>query len=204
MINLIPTSINDSVTYARRNRTLVRWIVACGIGLAGIIVVIGAGLFYINYQVNAYNTQVKEARAQLAAQDLDATQARVTEISNSVKLANQVLGRGIVFSKLLQAIGGVIPPGSALQNLNITSDLEGGIDLQFVAADYQTASQVQVNLTDEDNKVFEKADIQSISCASSSTESDEFDSQYPCQINIRALFAKDSPYTLTDGTEKKR
>lgn len=204
MINLLPNSINASVTYARRNRTLVRWIVACSIGLAGIIVIIMAGLFYINYQVRAYSRQVDDTKTQLAAQDLEATQTRITEISNSVKLANQVLGRGILFSKLLQGIGSVIPPGSALQNLNITNDFEGGIDLQFVAADYQTATQVQVNLTDERNKVFEKADIQSISCASSSSDSDEFDAAYPCQINIRALFAKDSPYTLTGSKESAR
>lgn len=201
MINLVPTSMNQSYTYARRNRTLVRWVIAFGIGLIGIVAVTAAGLFYLDYQVRAYQQQVEDTKQQLAVQELGKTQARVTEISSSVKLANQVLSKEILFSKLLQEIGGVIPPGTALQNLNITSDLGGGIDLQFAAVDYQTGTQVQVNLTDERNKIFEKADIQTISCLSEDSDPNQ-PKDYPCQVTIRALFAKDSPYTFTH-TEKK-
>jgi capsular polysaccharide biosynthesis protein len=201
MINLIPTALNESVTYARRNRTLVRWVVALIIGLAGIITVVAAGLFYTNYQVNAYHKQVEDSKQQLASQDLEATQKRVEEISSSVKLANQVLSQQVLFSKLLQAMGGVIPKGATLQNLNITNELDGGIDLQFLADDYQTGTQVQVNLSNPENKLFEKADIQSIGCS----DPKDGDPDYPCTVQIRALFAKDSPfaYAYNQKTEAK-
>ncbi len=202
MINLLPTDINSSVTFARHNRTLLRWIVALLIGLVGAIMIVVAGMLYINYQVKAYSSQVAQTKEQLAKQNLEDTQNRVNEISNSVKLANQVLSREVLFSEVLKAIGSVIPPGTALQNLNITSDLGGGIDLIFAAADYQTATQVQVNLTDPANKVFEKADIQNISCASEENQDSEND-DYPCQITIRALFAKDSPFVFTHSEKKK-
>ncbi len=201
MINLLPTDINASVTFARRNRTLLRWIFVLFIGLVGTIAIVVAGTLYINYQVDAYQKQVSDTKQQLASQDLDNTQRRVNEISSSVKLANQVLSREILFSEVLKAIGGVIPPGTALQNLNITNDLNGGIDLIFAAADYQTATQVQVNLTDSNNKVFEKADIQNISCASEDSQ-DDANEDYPCQITIRALFAKDSPFVFTHSEKK--
>jgi len=203
MINLVPTAMNQSYTYARRNRTLLRWVIAVAIGFLGVVAVLIAGMFYINYQVRAYQRQVDSTKEQLVKQELEATQARVEEISSSVKLANQVLSREIFFSKLLQGIGSVLPPGTALQNLNLTNDLQGGIDLQVVAVDYRAGTQVQVNLADERNKLFEKADIQSISCANPDDASgSDVDSQYPCQVTIRALFAKDSPYTYT-GTKEK-
>jgi hypothetical protein len=197
MINLLPTELNSSVTYARRNRTLVRWLVALGVGFAGIVALVVIGLFYIDYQVNAYQKQVTETKEQLAKEELEATQARVDQISSSVKLANQVLSREILFSRLLRETGSVIPPGTALQNLNITNDLQGGIDLQFAAVDYQTGTQVQVNLTDPRNGVFEKADIQNISCTEGDEQTTEANSEYPCQVTIRALFKKDSPFTFT-------
>lgn len=204
MINLIPTDINTNVSFARRNRTLVRWVIAMLVGMLGIMLVLGAGYIYINYQVDAYSKQVKNSREQLAKQELEATQSRVQEISNSVKLANDVLSKEILFSKLLQGIGSTIPQGAALQDLNITNDLDGGIDLTFAAVDYQTGTQVQVNLTDSENKIFEKADIQNISCSAESSSDDEaVDSEYPCQITIRALFAKDSPYTFTRNEKEQ-
>lgn len=199
MINLIPSEINQSVTYARRNRTLVRWTIAMLIGLTGIVAVIAAGMFYMNYQVNAYTKQVAEAKVQLASQDLEATQKRVEEISSGVKLANDVLSQQVLFSKLLVAMGTVIPDGASLQNLSITNELEGGIDLQFVAKDYQTGTQIQVNLANPDNKLFEKADIQSIGCADPS----DSDTEYPCTVLVRALFAKDSPFAYAYNEKKE-
>ena len=66
MINLLPTDINNSVTFARHNRTLLRWIVALLIGLVGAVIIVVAGMLYINYQVKAYSSQVAQTKEQLA------------------------------------------------------------------------------------------------------------------------------------------
>lgn len=85
-----------------------------------------------------------------------------------------------------------MPSGSTLQNLNI-GKVDGGIDLQAAAKDYQTATQVQLNLADPANKLFEKADIITINCATTSS-STSVSSVYPCQVNIKALFTKNNTY----------
>ena len=196
MINLLPPDFKQDVTFARRNRLLLNWVTATFVGIAGIAVVIAAGLFYIDYQTNAYAQQVDRTKASLAQQELEATQARIGEIDSSVQLALQVLSKEIPFSKLIEAIGSVIPEGAALQNLSI-GDVEGALDLQVIAVDYQTATQVQVNIEDPENGVFQSADINNITCTSA-TADDGPANPYPCQVSIRALFAEDSPYLLSN------
>jgi len=191
MINLLPPDLKTSIIYARRNTMLIKWLVATLVGLAGVGAVVVAGQFYINHSVNAYKTEVQRSKEQLSAQKLEETQARVTDISNSIKLATQVLSREVLFSKLLQQIGAVMPAGSSLQSLTI-GKLEGGIDLQAAAVDYQTATQVQVNLEDPRNKIFDSADIVSVSCTNSDDPAKKQD--YPCQVSIRASFTKNNPF----------
>lgn len=195
MINLLPADFKKTVLYARRNLLMTKWAVSVSIAVTGIGLIIAGGYLYINQSTKAYAKEVQSRKETLAQQDLEATQKRTEDISASTKLASQVLSRQVLFSELLRQTGAVMPAGAALQNLSV-SKLEGGIDLQAVAADYQTATQVQVNLTDKENRIFEKADIISIQC--SSNPSNSTDARYPCQISIRALFARDSPFVFTN------
>lgn len=186
MINLLPTATKQQLLFARRNSALKSWIVATVIGLAGILIVIAAGLLFIGRSQTVWQKQVDDTKQQLQAQQLTETQNRVTEMSDSIKLASQVLSKQVLFSKLLSQVTSVLPAGTSLQSLSIKS-AEGGIDLTAVAKDYQSATQVQINLSDPKNKVFEKADIVSVSCQ-------EAVGEYPCTVTLRALFAKDNVF----------
>lgn len=189
MINLLPNDYKKQISYARRNASLLRWAIACAIGVFGILLVIVAGQLFMIRSTDSWQRQVNSTSAQLESQKLQETQTRVTEISDSIKLAIQVLSKQVLFSKLLTQIGAAMPNGTSLQSLSIATP-EGGIDLTAVATNYQTATQVQVNLSDPSNKIFEKADIVSVSCQ----QGDEVTSAYPCTVSIRALFAKDNVF----------
>ena len=201
MINLMPPELKNQITYARRNTKLRRYALAIVVGIAGIAAVVFAGQLYIDQSIDAYQKQVEQSRSILAPQKLHETQKHAQDISNSLKLVLQVLAREVLFSKLLQQVGAAMPAGSALQSLSI-SGVQGGIDLQAVAADYQTATQVQVNMQDPRNKNFEKADLVSVNCNSDNV----VDPRYPCQVSIRALFASNNPFTFvqtkTTGTKQ--
>ena len=199
MINLLPNDYKQSIRYARLNTQLLHWLGGMLVGISGIALVVIGGQLYIKQSVKTYRGQVSQLQSSLANQKMADTQKRVEDISSSFKLVNQVLSKEILFSRLLQQIGAVMPPGSSLQGLSIGS-LEGGIDLQAVASDYQTATQVQVNLQDPANQIFEKADILSIACSTTKAT----DPRYPCQVTIRALFAKNNPFTFVKPTETKR
>jgi hypothetical protein len=196
MINLLPDDTKQTILYARRNRRLLRWAGAMLMGGLGVGVVVLVGIFYLNYSTTAFAKEVEQNKSQLALQKLEQTQKRIQEISNTTKLVSQVLSREVLFSKLLQGIGAAMPPGAALQNLSI-GKLDGGIDLQVAAVDYQTGTQAQVNLQDPANKIFDKADIINITCTNPSQGTQ---SKYPCQVNLRASFAKNSPYLFSNPT----
>lgn len=187
MINLLPPDIRDDVMYARRNTLLMRWLVALLVGLAGIILVVLAGLFYIDRSTKQMGKQVERSQQELQLQKVEETQQRTEQMSNNFKLVTQVLSKQVLFSEVLTQVGAVMPSGTALANLNV-SQLEGGIDLQIVAVDYTSATQAQVNLEDPRNKLFSQVDIVNISCSDSPNE----ESIYPCTGRLRALFNKDN------------
>lgn len=187
MINLLPPDVKQNITYARRNTQLLRWSIILLLSIVSVFGFVGAGTLYMNSSIKTIGAQVASGQEQLKLAKTEDTQKRVEEISGSLKLVVQVLSRQVQFSKLLQQIGSAMPPGSILTNLSITK-IQGGIDLSAAARDYQTATQVQVNLQDPKNKVFDKVDIISITCESTTYRN------YPCLVTVRAQFTKDNPF----------
>jgi hypothetical protein len=195
MINLMPPQSKEDTLYARRNVKLVKWIIAIIIAAIGSIAIIAFGQLYLIQSTKTYSRQIEEGQEKLRIQKLEETQNRVNEISSSMKLVLQVLSREILFSKVLRQVGAAVPTGAVLTQLTINK-VEGGIDLTFEAKDYQTASQILINLQDPENKVFESADIEDISC---DTEL-QSNRTYLCQVSIRALFGDNSPFLfINDG-----
>jgi Tfp pilus assembly protein PilN len=193
MINLLPPAVQQDITYARRNKKLLRWCVAMVVAICGLLTIVIAGQLYLNKAAADYSSQIELSTAQLKAQKLDDTQKRVSEFSSNLQLAVQVLSKQVLYSKFLKQLGAAIPQGALLTDLRI-SKLEGGIDLQFNTTSEQTATAVQRSLEDPNNKIFEKADILSVTCPKSS-----LDPKYPCRVSIRALFSKSNSFLITNS-----
>lgn len=200
MINLLPPDIKDSITYARRNTQLARWIGLVMTSFAGVAVVVVFGLLYMNQSITANQQQIAETQAQLKVQKLEETQKRVEDISGSLKLVVQVLSKQVLFSELLKQTGAAMPPNTVLVNLQINK-LQGGIDIQAAGLDYATASQIQVNLQDPKNKIFSKADIINITCNNTATRNG-LAAKYPCSISIRAQFTQNNPFMFIQNGVK--
>lgn len=195
MINLLPNDKKSDIIYARKNTLLLRWSLLLVVATIIVVVLIGAGNLYIKAAEKSYNKQIADTTQTLQSENLTKTQKKITDLSNNVTLIQKVLENTILFSKLLKQAGAVMPPGTILSNLEI-SKVEGGIDLTAQAKDYKSATQIQVNLADPGNKVFEKVDILSINCSETS------DNGYPCSVNLRALFGDNSPYLFITKASK--
>lgn len=193
MINLLPTTTKQDMIYARRNTTLRHWTFVLLISLLGVGLIVVSGMFYLMQATKTYEKRSESARLALQSQNIEETQKKVDEISNNVKLTNQVLSREILFSKLLKQLGSALPSNTSLQQLQIDS-VKGGINLSAISKDIDSGTQVQVNLQDPKNQIFEKADIDSISCEQASEKT------YPCTVQIRALFAKNNPFLYISPT----
>lgn len=200
MINLLPPATKQNFEYARRNTRLLRWITRFGLAIAGIAVVVLSGLMYMNRSITALNSQIALSQEQLKTAKLEETQKKVEDMTGSLKLVVTVLSKEILFSKMIQKIGGAMPPNTVLTALSINK-VQGGIDLQAQATDYTTASRIQVNLSDPKNQIFTKADINSITCTKDTTSS-ALDTKYPCKVAIRAEFGTNSQFYFINNSVK--
>ncbi len=204
MINLLPPEVREDISYARKNTLLLRWVALLIIVIIGIFIVVFMGQLYINQSSKSYASQIEDAQNALKVQKLEETQEKVKGISSSIKLAVDVLSRQLLFSSILRQIGAAVPEGAVLTGLSIDK-VEGGIDLSAAATDYNTATQVQLNLQDPNNMIFEKADIVNVQCNTPSgavnattgvANTSQLDILYPCKITVRALFAKNNSFLL--------
>lgn len=205
MINLLPREIKQEITFARYNVLLIKVIAFTSIALIGIGLTIGVGSLYMDRTIASLEQRVEAAEAELNIDSLSKTEKELKEISSNVKLVVSVLEREVLFSKLIQEIGSTIPPG--VQLLGLTLDqLEGAISLSAQATDFETATQLQLNLADESNKVFAAADIESISCidpddAREAAEASGSPVVYRCSVSVKALFADENPFLFLNYEE---
>src|SRR5687768_8746939 len=164
MINLLPTHLKQDIKFARRNKALLKWIMALALSVFAAGLIVWAGRYYISKSVNNYSKQLEVERQSLNVADLQTSQKQLEDISGSVKLVIQVLSRQVLFSQLLRRLGFATPANTVLTGLNI-QEVQGAITLTIEAKDVEAATQFQVNIADPDNKIFSKADIESIVCA---------------------------------------
>jgi hypothetical protein len=200
MINLLPTELKTAYSYGRRNVGLRKWVAIFAVALVGLGLIGTFGLLSIKQSGLDYQRQVATAQKALNDDHYEATQKQVKDISNNFKLVIKVLGQEVLFSQLLKQIAATIPANASLTGLNI-SQVQGGIDISAVATDYNTASQVQVNLADTSNKIFSKADLVSISCQANTDSAAP--TKYPCSVDVRALFATNNPYLFINSKGTK-
>lgn len=199
MINLLPPQVITDYRYARRNVILRRWVVAFVIAFAGLGALGSYSLFSLRQSTADYTKKVENTQLYFEKEKYAGTQTRIQDVSNSFKLVVKVLSQEVLFSQLLQQMGSAIPDNANLTSLNI-SQTQGALDISAVATDYATATQVQVNLADPRNKIFSKADIINISCGGTTSTNPK----YPCNVNIRALFAEDNPFLFINSKGQAR
>lgn len=195
MINLLPSDTKQNYCYARQNVALRKWLAMFLVALIGLGILTTYGLFVLKQSAQRYRDQISSYETLFKQEDFSGTQQKVQDISNDLKLAAQVLSKEILFSELIKQIGASMPDNANLTALNI-NQVKGGLDITAEATDYKTATQVQVNLSDPANKIFQRADIESIKCDPGSNP------LYPCKVNIRALFNSDNPFLFINNTHK--
>ena len=194
MINLLPPAIKDSYRYARRNVLLRRWVISVVIAFVGLGVIATFGLLTLHQSTNHYNNDIAVTQALFKKEQFAQTQTKVQDISNSFKLVVKVLSQEVLFSQLLKQVAATIPTSANLTGLNI-NQTQGALDISAIATDYNTATQVQVNLADPTNKILSKADIISITCGNVNATNPN----YPCTVNLRALFATNNPFLFVNS-----
>jgi Tfp pilus assembly protein PilN len=192
MINLLPLELKQSYMYARQNNSLLKLITAFGLGIFGLVLIVFAGFIYMQQSANNYKVQAANIEANLKKQKQQEIEKQTQDISNSLKLAVQVLSKEVLFSQVMQRLAVIVPSNVSLSSISL-NDFAGGLDVSAGAVDYEAASQLQVNLADPANQIFSKADIVSITCETNTTE------KYPCKVVVRALFTQNNSFQFISG-----
>ena len=185
MINLLPDEYKLHLRFGRLNVRLGRWLIFSASIIAGLLLILGVGWLYMDQQIKDLNRSIASTREQLKTQNLEQVKDQADEISQNIKVINQVLSREIRFSSLLQEIGQAMPPGAVLSSLTLSDKVSNAIDLNANTKNSSAAAQIAVNLSDPKNKLFTKVDIVNVNCSS-------IDKTYPCTATFRALFDKET------------
>jgi len=196
MINLLPPDVKSNYQYARRNVVLRRWMITVIIAFVGLGIITTFGSLTIHESTVSYDKQVATTQQLFKQEKFDDVQKQVQSISSDFKLVIKVLGQEVLFSQLIKQLATIIPKNAVLTGLNI-NQAQSGLDITASATDYSTATQVQVNLADPANKIFSGADLLSVSCSGNAA-----DTNYPCTVNVRALFSPSNPYMLVNTKAK--
>jgi Tfp pilus assembly protein PilN len=155
--------------------------------MIGVLALIAAaGWLYIDQQIKGLNRSIAVTEQQLKNQKLEQVRKQADEISQNIRVINQVLEREIRFSSLIQEIGKVMPAGTVLNSLTLSEKVGGAVDLNASTKDSSAAAQIGINLTDPKNNLFAKVDIVSVNCAT-------VEKTYPCTAVLRAVFDKKTP-----------
>lgn len=190
MINLLPPDLKQEYKFAKYNRTLLIWILAFGGVIGGIVLITIFGTIIMKNSADAYQVKIANTKSNLQSQNLEQVQAKETTISNNLTLMVKVLSKEVLFSELLNRLANLTPPKVILTNLTIAQNVKA-VDLTAQAKDYNSAVQLQANLADPKNQVFDKSDIESINCAVGAQITN---TKYPCTVSIKALFTKSNPF----------
>ncbi len=193
MINLLPPVIKKDYIYARKNIILRKYLIISLIGLIGLIVITTYGLISYQHSYKNDQTQINNLTAKLEHENIASTNQKIQKFTTTFRLVTKVLSQEILFSKLIVAIGAAMPPGTALTGLSI-NNTSTGINLTAKATSYNSATQIQVNLSDPHRNLFKNVDIISIDNTSQG--------QYPYTISLRALFNNTNQFLMINQGKK--
>lgn len=169
------------------------------IGSVGLILITTYGLIlFKNYQSNDQK-QIYSIQKKLNSENIKSTNSQITNFTTTFRLVSKVLGQEILFSKMITAIGSAMPSGTALSGLSI-NNTSTGINLTANATSYNSATQIQVNLSDPSKNLFKNVDIVSINNNSGSASNNN----YPFVVSLRALFNNTNQFLLINQSGSKK
>lgn len=195
MINLLPPTLKTDRKYARQNRKILAWLALCLLGIFGIGIIASGGFYFLQQATIDQEASNKQLTALLESQKVDESIDTYKDFASSLTTATSILDRQYLFSNIIRRIGGTLPPGAVLTGVNLTGE-DRALDLQFQATNSDTATLILVNLNDNNNGLFEKADTTSISCSPSEGNSGV---TFLCDTSIRVLFYDDTDFVLMNA-----
>lgn len=178
MINLLPPEIKENIRFGRLNVRAVRYLMltaATGVGLVAILLF---GLLLASREESLLKNLAGDKQASLSQYDAQLTEAR--QLAERIDTIAALLSRETAFSKLLPAIGSVVPTGTAISGLELDATDGNNLTINGESTQQNGPSIFRENLAKTTN-LFSRADIVSITLV----ESDSGPDVYSFQIDVQ-------------------
>ena len=181
MINLLSNEQKDDIRAARANVIILRYM---GIILLAIIFIVG--IFYVSY--NVLRTTMDSNTAIIASNDLKAdvysdTKQEVDALSAKLNDAKTILDQEVRYSQLLPKLGQLMPTGTVLGELKLTSASFTGSPVELVAYAKSTTEATSLQTLFQSSPLFSGVTIVS-------TEEAGGLEGYPVKISLSVVLNK--------------
>lgn len=200
MINLLPYDYKEQIQYGRKNKTLIGWIFAITVAMLVIIAVSAVGTLYMLKTTNDYQKTVESNRQLQTGKKLDQNYKQLEGLASNFKTVVDIASQQLIYSNIIKAIAPLLPPDTELNGLELTQG-QYGVDIKINGANESVLTQAFINISNKNNKIFEKADFNNVTCKDAAGNT--ADEKYPCKANIKGLLAKNSNfYFINTGGNK--
>ena len=181
MINLLSNDQKDDIRAARTNVILLRYM---GIILLAIVFIIG--IFYVSYTV--LRTTMDSTDEIIASNDLKAdvysdTKQEVDALSAKLNEARGILNQEVRYSKLLPKLGQLMPAGTILGNIELSSATFNGTPVDIVVYAKSAGEATTLQSQFQSSPLFTQVTIKS-------TEETGGPTAHPVKISLNVTFNK--------------
>ncbi len=160
MINLMPPKLKESIRFGAYNVRVVQYIFLVLISGLALSAVIAFGVQIVRSDESKLEASITTKQVQLEQYADSIANAKV--LSEKIDTVDVLLQKEVKYSALLQEIAQLLPPGSGVRNITLTTeDLEENLILEVFLVSETTATQLQQNLAN--SNLFTGADIQQLS-----------------------------------------
>ena len=206
MINLIPYDYKEQIIYGRRNKVLIKWIVAMAVAMAVIAAVSIAGILFMHKTTVDYKKTVDLNKEQLTSQNTEQSYKELETLSKNFKTVTDIASQQLLYSKLIQKIAPLLPSDTTINGIDLAQG-EYSLDLIVNGPSDKSVTQAFVNISSKENGIFEKADLLSVNCKSGDANSNNTSNssdEAPCKASIKGLLAKDSSLYYINSKQGKQ
>lgn len=159
MINLVPESMRSEREFAKKNSSMIRYLILAVALSGGIITVLSVSNVYTGKLIS-------QTEANIAAQqNVNGTLKNIAEEAKSVETKLDIIQKlfegQTKFSSLLSDIAAVMPEGSTITTIGLTEDEKTPLNISVTVSSHEQAAILR-NALDQSDR-FSDVDIQTIS-----------------------------------------
>jgi Tfp pilus assembly protein PilN len=182
MINLLPPGDKRQIRAGRSNALLLRYNILLVVAVGFLMAAIGVVYVYLGNTKLGAEQVIKENQAKVA--DFAETENKANEFKNNLAIAKQILGKEVIYTKVILEISALTPKGVVLDSLNLDAK-NFGTQTTLSAHAKNINDAIALKTSFQNSTLFSNVNFQSIS-------TEESGGSYPIRVNLNVTINKDA------------